>query len=57
MTNNELTLDQLTAIVGGCKKMTLAEQIEWIKSPWCFPIDNDLIFGVGGSADPGGDDI
>ena len=41
MTNTELTLDQLTAIAGGVKKMTFAEQIEWIKRPWCFPLPTD----------------
>ena len=57
MTNTELTLDQLTAISGGVRKMTMAESIEWMKAPWCFPTDNNKVFEVLGSAGPGGDDI
>ncbi len=57
MTNTELTLDQLTAISGGVRKMTMAESIEWMKAPWCFPTDNDKVFEIAGSSDPGGDDI
>ncbi|MDC0309864.1 CCRG-2 family RiPP [Synechococcus sp. AH-551-J03] len=63
MTNNELTLDQLTAISGGLvggpngKGSAMAAFCEWAKAPWCFPTDKDKVFEIGGSSDPGGDDI
>ena len=59
MTNTELTLDQLTAISGGVKQREdgrgCTDFFDWIKRPWCFPTDNDKMFGIVGTADPGGE--
>ena len=64
MTNTELTFDQLTAISGGVAMApdgsTCTDRFTWKNINDIFSGSKSIIhpqFRVGGSADPGGDDI
>ena len=64
MTNTELTLDQLTAIAGGVKEgpngETCTDRFTWKHIQDIFGGGRSIVhpqYRVGGSADPGGDDV
>ena len=64
MTNNELTLDQLTAISGGVAMgadgSTCTDRFIWKDIKDIFGAGKSIVhpdFRLAGSSDPGGDDI
>ena len=64
MTNNELTLDQLTAISGGVAMgadgSTCTDRLIWKNMKDIFGAGKSIVhpqYRIGGSSDPGGDDI